>query len=123
MQRSDFFDKPGVVSVWLGMSKPEPDESVDILRDLCGVQHYDLDFQDVVAVGDFEKAPVEDLLRLLSYSSSYLFAAIRQAKKLKITSACWAMSQGNYAYDPTRVFVPVADDPVFLGCFAWSDAK
>ena len=122
MERSDYFDANGLVSVWLGLTRPERDDRVDILRDLCGVEAYDLDFQEVVAVGEFEEAPAGDVLRLLSYSASFLPAAVRAAAARGIRSASWAVAQYDFGYDPTRVCVPVAADPVFIGSFPWSDA-
>lgn len=123
MERSDYFDKGGIVSVWLGRTKPEQDDCVDILRDLCGVQTYDLDFQEVVAVGKFEEAPAADVLRQLSYSRSFLATAIRAAESRGIRKALWAVAQYDYAYDPSRVYVPIAADPVFIGSFPWSDSE
>lgn len=123
MKRSDYFNEGGVVSVWLGMTKPERDDNVDILRDLCGVESYDLDAQDVVAVGDFEEAAVADVLRLLSYSPSFLAAAVSGAETRGIRTAFWAVAQYDYAYDPSRVYVSIAADPVFIGSFAWSDSE
>jgi hypothetical protein len=66
-QRSDYFDKPGIVSIWLGSSVPEQVETLDILRDLCGVQKYEVDSQEVNIIGDFEEASVgpRDSLRSL----------------------------------------------------------
>lgn len=123
MALSDYFDRDGVVSIWLGLTRPDPDDNVNVLRDLCGVESYDLDAQDVVAVGEFEEAPVADLLRLLSYSSSFRDAAGRAAAAKGLVRAYWAVGQYDFAYDPARVYVPVAADPVFLGCFPWSDAE
>jgi hypothetical protein len=123
LERSDYFDEDGGVSVWLGRTKPERDDGVDILRDLCGVESYDLDFQDIVAVGEFEEALVADILRQLSYSSSFLAGAVQAAETRGIRRAFWAIGQYNYAYDPARVYVPIATDPVFIGNFPWSDAE
>jgi hypothetical protein len=122
VQRSDYFDHPGSVSIWLGLTKPERDNSVDILRDLCGVEYYDLDFQEVVAVGEFDVAPVEDVLRRLSYSASFVNAALQVAASKGIRTAFWAVCQYDYAYDPARVYEMIAADPVFIGSFPWSDA-
>jgi hypothetical protein len=121
--RSDYFDEDGVVSIWLGLAKPKRDDKRDILRDLCGVQAYDVDFQEVVAIGEFEEAPVEDILRQLSYSTSFLADAVRAAGTKGIRSAFWAVAQFDYGYDPARVYVPIANDPVFIGCFPWAEAE
>lgn len=123
VERSDYFDQDGVVSVWIGLTKPERDDSIDILRDLCGVESYDLDFQEVVAVGEFEEAPVVDILRQLSYSASFFDAAVRAARLRGIARAHWSVAQYDFAYDPARVYVPIAADPLFIGSFPWSDAE
>jgi hypothetical protein len=123
MARSDFFDREGVVSIWLGLKQPRRDSGADILRDLCGVEYYDLDFQDFIAVGEFEEAPVADILRLLSYSASFLGAGVRVAESRGIARAHWAVGQLDFAYDPARVYVPRAADPVFLGSFLYSTAE
>jgi hypothetical protein len=123
MKRSDYFDKDGVVSVWLGLTRPKGDENADILRDLCGVESYDLDAQDIVAVGEFEEAPVADIIRLLSYSSSFAASVIRAAKAKDIFTAFWGLGQYDFAYNPARVYVPVAADPVFIGSFPWTDTE
>jgi hypothetical protein len=60
------------VSLWLAVKKPSTKkmQGVDILKDLCGVRHYDLDSQELSAVADdFPKATVEEILSKLSYSS------------------------------------------------------
>jgi len=121
--RSDSFGQPGSVSVWLGLTKPERDDSMDILRDLCGVEYYDLDYQETVAVGEFDEAAVADVLRQLSYSASFLTPALRAAESKGIRSAFWAVAQYDYAYDPTRVYAVIAADPVFIGSFPWSDVQ
>ncbi len=123
MNRSDYFEKVGVVSVWLGLVKPEPNDDVDILRDRCGVESYDLDLQDVIIVREFEEAPIADILGQLSYSESFLDAAVRAAEVKEITKARWVMGQYDFAYDPVRVYVPVAADPVYIGNFLWSDEE
>jgi hypothetical protein len=124
MGRRQSFRKKGVVSIWVGLRKPDPEAmaGVDILNDLCGTGHYDLDDQEVSAIaGNFPKAPVADILRRLSYSSSFLAAALGAAKGKAIRHAYWALAQYDFAYDPARAQQPVAPDPVFLGAFDWTD--
>src|SRR6185436_15446302 len=53
------------VSLWLAVKKTsiKKMQGVDILKDLCGVRHYDLDSQELSAVADdFPKAAVEQVL-------------------------------------------------------------
>ncbi|HZY89865.1 MAG TPA: hypothetical protein VFE78_33900 [Gemmataceae bacterium] len=99
-------------------------EGVDILKELCGVEHYDLDEQEVSALDDsFPKAPVADVLSRLSYSSSFLDAARKAAEDMKIGQAYWALSQYDFAYDPRRVRGTSASGPLYLGVFDWNDSE
>src|SRR4029453_18270489 len=55
------FEKKGKVSIWLGVRKPDVKamDVVDILRDLCGAEYYDVDEQEGAAAGDtFPKAAI-----------------------------------------------------------------
>jgi len=121
-----FFEKKGKVSLWLGVRKPnlKAMEGVDILKDLCGVYHYDLDEQEVAAIREtFPRATVAEILRRLSYSSSFLGPASQAAAKKKVAHAYWALAQYEFAYDPKRVRRAVAKDPLFLGVFDWNDSE
>ena len=72
------------------MKKPSTKkmQGVDILKDLCGVRYYDLDSQELSAVADdFPKATVEEILRKLSYSSTFLEAATKSAAEKSIKHA------------------------------------
>jgi hypothetical protein len=124
--RSPSFRKKGKVSIWLGVRKPDLKamEGQDILKDLCGVEHYDLDDQEVSAAGDsFPAASCAEILARLSYSSSFLDAATEAAAKSKVARAYWALAQYHFAYDPRRVSGTVAEDPLFLGVFDWNDPE
>jgi hypothetical protein len=126
MARTSSFRKKGKVSLWVGVRKPNVKamEGVDILKDLCGADYYDLDDQEVAATGDaFPKAPIADILSRLSYASSFLEAASQAAAKRKLRQAYWALAQYDFAYDPGRVSGEVADDPLFLGAFDWNDSE
>jgi hypothetical protein len=124
--RTPSFEKKGKVSVWLGVRKPnlKAMKGVDILKDLCGVDYYDLDDQEVAAAGDtFPKTTVAEILSRLSYSSSFIGPANRAAAKTKVTRAYWALAQYDFAYKPDRVRGAVAADPLFLGVFDWNDSE
>jgi len=114
------------VSLWLAVKKPNAKkmQGVDILKDLCGVRHYDLDSQELAAVADdFPKAPVEEILGKLSYSSTFLNAAIQAAAEKSITHAYWALAQYDFVYKrrPSRKVDERA--PLFLGVFDWNDSE
>ncbi len=99
-------------------------EGVDILKSLCGVESYNLDDQEVSAVDDsFPRAAVADILGELSYSGSFLEAALQATADKKVKQAYWALAQYDFAYDPRRVRGTVADEPLFLGVFDWNDAE
>jgi hypothetical protein len=110
----------GRVSVWVGFDRHPPD--VDLLRDLCGVPRYDLDSQEVV-VDDrqWRRQPIEALLGQLSYSDSFRSDALAAAGAREITEALYVVAQYDYVYNPKRVRRAVAPDPMFLGCFRWTD--
>jgi hypothetical protein len=99
-------------------------EGVDILKDLCAVEHYDLDDQEVSAAGNsFPVATCAELLAGLSYSSSFVDAATEAVAKRKLDRAYWALAQYDFAYDPRRVSGTIAEDPLFLGVFDWNDSE
>jgi hypothetical protein len=96
-------------------------EGADLLRDLCGVDSYDLDDQEVSAIdGTFPKAAVDVVLGRLSYSSSFIKAALEAAATKKVTNVYWALAQYDFAYNPDKARPPVADDPLF---FDWNDSE
>jgi hypothetical protein len=126
MARTPSFRKKGKVSVWVGVRKPDLEamQGVDILKDLCGVEHYDLDDQEVSAVSNsFPEAPCTEILAQLSYSASFLDAAREALARKRLDRAYWALAQYDFAYDPRRVQGAVAEDPVFLGVFDWNDSE
>ena len=113
------------VSVWLAVKKPSVKkmEGVDILKDLCGVRHYDLDSQELSAVAqDFPKAAVEEILGKLSYSSTFIDAACRAAAEQSIKHAYWALAQYDFVYTPKRGRKVDDRAPLFLGVFDWNDS-
>jgi hypothetical protein len=117
------FRKKGKVSVWVTVRKPNR-KTKDVLKDLCGVEYYDLDDQEVSAVDEtLPKADVDDVLGRLSYSSSFLKAALEAATAKKVTKVYCALAQYDFAYNPEKARPPVAGDPLFLGVFDWNDSE
>ena len=100
-------------------------EGVDVLKDLCGVDSYDLDNQELSAVDDdsFPRAAVSEILGMFSYSSSFIEEALERAEQETISHVHWALAQFDFAYDPRRVSRSVAVDPLFLGVFDWNDSE
>jgi hypothetical protein len=111
LARTPSFEKKGKVSIWLGVRKPDVKamDGVDILKDLCGAEYYDVDVQEVAAArGIFPKAAVADILSRLSYSSSFLGPANQAAAQKRVNQAYWALAQYDFAYNPGRVRGAVA---------------
>jgi hypothetical protein len=113
------FERGGVVSVWLGLSDGSTDLDADVLQDLCGVGYYSLDDQEGNSF-DFRLVPVEELLGSLSYSLSFIEAAVTKANAVGLSQARWVTVQYDFAYSPEKVRRPIAADPVFLGVFEYS---
>ena len=126
MARYQSFRKDGKVSLWLRVGTPdlEAEKGVDILKDWCGVEHYDLDNQELSAIDNsFPRTAVAELIGLLSYSSSFSAPAVEAAARRKVSEAYWALAQYDFAYDPKRARGAVAADVIFLGVFDWNDSE
>jgi hypothetical protein len=112
------FERPGVVSVWLGTEPPGAvDPNLDVLQDLCGVGYYGLDSNEVNVLD--AASPIEVMFGPMSYSESYLPAVLKAAAKRGITACWWAVAQYDFKYDPKRVKRAIAPQPVFLGVFKY----
>jgi hypothetical protein len=115
-------EKKWRVSVWVGFVKGDP--NVDVLKHLCGVRSYDLDFQEIIIDDEgWKQQSIESLLQQLSYSGTFLDVALSAAKAKNITKALYVLAQYRFVYDPARIKNKIAADPLFLGCFTWNDAE
>ncbi|HWG45497.1 MAG TPA: hypothetical protein VN688_22225 [Gemmataceae bacterium] len=113
------FEKKGQVSLWAFLK--EPAEDVDLMRELCGVDYYDLDDQEGNFSEDGKLTPLRQLISPLSYANSFIDEAERAAKDLRITESIGVMAQYDFAYDPTKITRQMAPDPIFLGSFPWHE--
>jgi len=113
------FHKEGVISVWVGLSSDEGEPDLDVLQDLCGVGYYRLGDQEHYNFG-FKLVTLRELLQPLSYSKSYINAAVAEATKRGLHQARWVTVQYDFDYDPTKIQRPIANDPVFIGSFSYS---
>lgn len=113
------FEKTGVVSIWAGIDKP--DGEADVLKDLCGVEFYDLDCQEGAVADDWKPVDVGTLLCQLSYSESFADEAISASQAKGVGKARWVVMQLDFAYELDKVEKQIAVDPVFIGCFEWED--
>src|SRR5690349_15091023 len=118
--RNRMLPKPREVFLARAVKKPSTNKmhGADILKEPCGVRHYDLDFQELSAVADeFPKATVEEILRQLSYSSTFLEAATQTAAEKSIKHAYWALAQYDFVYKPRPGRKVDERAPFFLGVF------
>jgi hypothetical protein len=113
------FHKEGVASVWVGVNGDEGEPDLDVLQDLCGVGYYRLSDQEHYNLG-FELVDVRDLIQPLSYSKSYVDAAVAAAARRRLGKARWVTVQYDFDYEPAKVQRPIANDPVFIGSFPYS---
>ncbi len=105
------------LSIWFGkeiIHETDEDE-VDLLKDLCGVEYYDIDFQEIFFV-DGEVSDLETLLEPLSYSETFMKEVIKKANNLGITEASYALVQDDFGSEDTKMDLP-KDSPIFVGVF------
>lgn len=108
------------LSIWFGkeiVHETDEDE-VDLLKDLCGVEYYDVDFQEIFFV-DGEVSDLETLLEPLSYSDTFMQEVISKANNLGITEASYALVQYDFVYEGSEKDLP-EDSPIFVGVFDYT---
>jgi len=104
------------LSVWLGNVRHDPE--VNLLRDLCGVDHYDLDSQEInVDEKGWQQQPLATLLGPISYSESFVDAVVAAATEKGFAEALYVIVQYDFTYDPKKVKRKIASDPISLGVF------
>ena len=108
------------LSVWVGNVRRDP--KVDLLRELCGVAYYDLDFQEInLDDKRWRQQPVKKLLAPLSYSESFTDEVVAAAKDKGFAKALFVIVQYDFEFNPKKVRRKVASDPVFIGVFDYDD--
>lgn len=111
-------EEDAAISLWAGQQRVAPGSN--FLRDLYGVDDYDPDNQECIV--EDSVAPIKDIISKLSYSDSFVDAAVVAADQLGIRSALWVMAQFDYAYDPAAAGIaPMPQEPVFIGRFDWNE--
>ena len=113
------FQRQNKVSVWVGLDGSRGEPELDVLQDLCGVGYYRLSDQEHYNF-DFAAVNLRDLLAPLSYSPTFIDAAIAAARKRGLEKACWVTVQYDFEYDPLKVKRQIANDPIFIGSFLYS---
>jgi len=118
---SQDFEKKGVVSIWLGLEDiKKEDEELDVLQNFCGVGYYNLDDQENNTF-DFKDTKIQDLLKDISYSESFINDAVKKAEEKNIQKAKWIIVQYDFKYNPNKINVQISNEPMFLGVFDYED--
>lgn len=116
---SQGLEHDGFVSIWVGFKDDSEDpDGLDVLQDLCGVGYYDLSKQEGNCF-DFKSVSVKLLLEEMSYSESFMKAALAAAEAKGLSEALWVTLQYDFEYDPSKVKRKIHDDPIFLGAFPY----
>ena len=111
--------KDGVVSVWLALELGDTEEDIDVLKDLCGVESYDVDRNEGYASPSGAPISVKELIDPLSYSKSYVDGVVSAALQKGFSAAVWSVAQYNFAYDPAKTVGDVSNELVFIGYFPY----
>jgi hypothetical protein len=113
------FRQDGKVTLWICLDRHTSDSDGDPLKDLFGIEHYDLD--ELEPVGDWTLQPLEALFDDLSYSASFKNRAMEIARAAGISKARFIIALFNFAYDPNLLSLNLPAEPKFLGVFDWHD--
>jgi hypothetical protein len=110
----------GTVSVWVFREPKDPAGTwMRVLRDQRG-DDYDPDElgrEEISGISRDQPSPISSLLGGVSYAGEAAAAAAR----LGITEAYEVLAVFDNASDAAPASLPVARDPVFLGCFWWRE--
>ncbi|WP_426318767.1 hypothetical protein [Pseudoduganella sp. R-43] len=113
------FQRQNKVSVWVGLDGSRGEPELDVLQDLCGVGYYRLSDQEHYNF-DFAAVDLRDLIAPLSYSATFIGAAIATARKRGLEKARWVTVQYDFEYDPLKVTRQISSDPIFVGSFFYT---
>jgi len=114
------FEREGKVSIWVFRKVENPEDAEkDVLKEFCGVDYYDSDFQEGMSC--IEPVPLASILGDLSYSGSFIDSVLAAARKQNIEDVFGMLAQFNFEYDAGEVSRPISDDPQFVGAFDWHD--
>jgi len=112
-------DQIGFASIWAGLE--HQDTNIDLLKDLCGVDFYDVDFQECSAAPKHELERVSVLARRLSYGECFSEEVCRAAESIGLDRVAWLAMQLNSSFDPNKSRKPVSEKVRFLGVFRYED--
>ncbi|MFZ6741643.1 immunity 22 family protein [Undibacterium sp. JH2W] len=112
-------EKDGVVSIWVGLEHQRSD--IDLLKDLCGVDFYDLDFQECIPALNGKTNAIGNLVNQLSYNESFGSNACSSAQAIGINEVAWVVMQLNFSFDESQTKKKMSDKVRFLGVFDYDD--
>ncbi|PXX44841.1 immunity 22 family protein [Undibacterium pigrum] len=93
---------------------------MDLLKDLCGVDFCDLDFQECIPALEKTDA-IGNLVNQLSYNKSFGSNACSSAQAIGINEIAWVVMQLNFSFDDSQTKKKVSDIVRFLGVFNYDD--
>ncbi|MDP1978670.1 immunity 22 family protein [Undibacterium sp.] len=112
-------EKDGVVSIWVGFEHQQSD--IDLLKDLCGVDFYDLDFQECIPALNGKTDAIENLVDQLSYNESFGRKVCSAARDMGIDQVAWIVMQLNFFFDLNNAKKNISDKIGFLGVFDYEE--
>ena len=120
------FRSEDMVSLWVYCQRhdeyDQPDPNVPSFDDLFKPGYVDDDCYEADGGEDWESIEIAELIGRLSYSESFLEAALEGAKELGVTEGRRIIALYDFAYIPEAVGVTLPEDPVFLGAFSYDDS-
>lgn len=122
-----------VVSIWVAHANfdaiPESymeyniegddDEPWSTFTENFGFGFYDDDFVESFLQPDQQQASLYEQLKFLSYSSSFIEAAVDEARKRNLDDTAFVFLMYNFAYDPNVTGIQCDEFLEFLGVFAF----
>lgn len=95
------------------------DEPWSAFTDNFGFGFYDDDSVESHLQPDLRRAPLYEQLKFLSYSSSFIEAAVEEAQQRNLDKTSFVFLMYNFAYDPNVTGIQRDDYLEFLGSFAF----
>lgn len=109
----------GFISIWAGLEHQK--QSVDLLKDLCGVDFYDVDFMECSPAPPTQFQSVESLVKRLSYSESFGPEVCTATENLGLHQIAWLVMLLNHSFVPSETTTKSAESVHFLGVFQYTD--
>ncbi|QDT78573.1 hypothetical protein Mal35_20220 [Gimesia maris] len=115
------FEKDDKLSLWLFRQQLDEGLEDNLLKDQFGITTFDEDMLEVGGSDEWKTIPLRSVFESMSYSGSWMEAAIARAKELGIEDCKRAFLILNFSYDPKEVQNSIPNDPIFVGVFDYED--